>query len=121
MATNRKTTVKVRDDRRGFKRTIMRFPFDAAKGERCDTVNIFYRPYGWSGDAISVHAFYSANMEPEVLVRWEQGRPTDFLEARAFARALRDAMLEAEKLRRHMGIEATHPQKIEEWKRGDPS
>lgn len=114
MATPRKTTRTVRKDRRGFTRTTTRTPHDLIAGARFDSVRIDYRPHGYWNDMITVTAEGPRegwSEKPIVDVRWSTGgrdmeqEPDDFIAARAFHRALRDAMTEAERLRRHLGMD----------------
>jgi hypothetical protein len=123
----RKPTRKLRRDPRGFTRSTLRFPFRPELGERFDRVEIAYRPHGFWQDMVEVRASHDAGLgrAPRVEVNWRAGgrspeeEPDDFVATRAFARALKDAMVQAEQLRRHMGIAEVNPSQIEEWKRDE--
>lgn len=97
----RKLHRKVRKDRLGFTRTTERRPFSIDNGERFDHVRITYRPHGYWSDMITVTAEGPRegwSEKPIVDVKWSTGsrdrtqEPDDFLAARAFARALKDAI-----------------------------
>lgn len=124
MAIKRKLTIKVHKDRGGWTRTTERRPFNAAHGERFDRVRITYRPHGFWEDMVHVFAWFDGLQGNKVEVWWSsslnsgQDGTTDKWTATVnFARAVRDAMLQATRLRRHMGIAEVNPQKVEEWKR----
>ena len=122
MAKERKVRRVLRRDRRGFARMTQHNPFRSALDERHDEVLISYRPLGFRHDMITVRAWRDPSDSTEkVDVGWSvggriEGAVDDWTATLNFARAMFDAMLQAQLLRRDRGLPVGSSQ-VEEWRR----